>query len=153
MVDIHYRRCSHASCKKRSTSKAGGSKTIGYCKQHAKEDIIKPRGKHCSNRSCIEKPVWGVLADGAAAACLRHKRHLVGGSVVNFTARCKEARCSKLSKWGLDGKQPTHCRDHGPLTDGLVCTVKATRNKGHSRSPLHRSVRGTCDSVKSECSF
>ncbi|CAM9727029.1 unnamed protein product [Laminaria digitata] len=50
-------------------------------------------------------------------SCARHKSHLSGNPGINFRIMCKSPGCARLSRWGLDGKQPTHCPDHGPLYD------------------------------------
>ncbi|CAM9356911.1 unnamed protein product, partial [Laminaria digitata] len=85
--------------------------------------------RRCSHFSCTRRPVWGVLTDCAATVCYLHKSDVSGVPVFNFRAKCKAEGCRKLSRWGINGEQPTHCLHHGPLEDGLVCTVATARGK------------------------
>ena len=99
------------------------------------------------------QPSWGMLADGVASACLRHKGDIMGGPVINFKRKCSIAGCGKVSRWGVDGKQPTCCRDHGPREDGLVCTIEATGSKRVSRRPSDDAAQASFVDVKAQCSF
>ena len=84
---------------------------------------------------------------------LRHKGETVGSPVINFRVKCKVAGCKSMSCWGLDGMQPTHCRDHGPLVAGLVCTVGRPRRKKSGRNASYGAVRGPSFHIKCECLF
>ncbi|CAM9456438.1 unnamed protein product [Laminaria digitata] len=97
--------------------------------------------------------VGGLSADGLVTACSGHKGNILSGSAINFKALCKVVGCKKVCRWGLNGTQPTHCRDHGSLEDGLVCTVGNHRSKRRCSRPPHGAVRGPSIDVKSECLF
>ena len=154
MVDVVTKRCSHDSCTRAPCFNLEGSKKGAYCSQHAKIGMVDVRNKRCSHKSCLRRPSWGVVTDGTATTCGRHKGDLLGSQAVNFESACKVARCKKRSRWGLDGKQPTHCPDHGPLQEGLVCTVWTDRAQGgHSRKPSYRPVGAPSFRVKAETSF
>ena len=134
-------RCSHDSCTRQASFNVEGSKKAAYCKQHAKDGMVDVRHKRCSHDSCTRHPLWGVLADGVATVCAYHKSDLLDGPVINFAVSCKAVGCGKSSKWGLGGKQPTHCPDHGPLEEGLVRTVGTARSKGVSGRSSSRGLR------------
>ncbi|CAM9748992.1 unnamed protein product, partial [Laminaria digitata] len=85
--------------------------------------------------------------------CTRHKGDLQAGPVIYFAARCKISGCKKVSRWGLAGKQPTHCPHHGRLEDGLVRTVRDGRGKNNIRSSSYGVVQGASFHVKTEVSF
>ena len=103
--------------------------------------------------NCLKRPLWGVLTDSEATACLSHKDDIFGGPVINFTLLCKVTGCKSVSRWGIEGKQPTYCGNHGPLTDGLVCTVGRTRSKRSRRNPLYDALKGPPFNGKTECFF
>ncbi|CAN0303730.1 unnamed protein product [Laminaria digitata] len=153
MVNVHNRRCSRGSCTRQPSFNVEGMKTAAYCKQHAGAGMGNVHGRRCVHVSCTKWPAWGVLTDGAATACPGHKSNLFGGPVINFKAMCKVVGCRNVSRWGLDGKQPTHCRDHGPLMDGLMCTIGTAGNKGTCPSPSYGAVRGPSVHFKTECLF
>ena len=153
MVNIISKRCSHDSCSRQPSFNVEGSKTIVRCKEHAEDGIVEVHRRRCSHISCIERPTWGVLTDSAAIACTRHKSDLSGRPVINFTAKCKIAGCQQLSRWGFHEKQPTHCGDHGPLMEGLMCTIAPARNKSSCPRPSYGPVRGPSFHVKTECLF
>ncbi|CAM9997998.1 unnamed protein product [Laminaria digitata] len=98
-------------------------------------------------------PRWGLISGGSASACASHKSNLPAGPVIDFKAPCKGAGCRKVSKWGLEGKQPTHCPDHGQLKDGLVRTVGADSRGIPSCSRSYHAVRGPSFRVKTEFAF
>ena len=143
MVNVISRRCLRDTCTSQPTFNDKGSKMAKYCKRHADDGMVDVRSKVCALDSCSMQPGWGLLTNDAPTACLRHKSDIVGGPVINFKARCKVERYTKASRWGLHGKQPTHCCDHGPFNNGLVRTVGAARRKRGSR-PCR---------VKTECFF
>lgn len=129
MVNVCARCCLYDSCNKRPTLNHEGSTTPILCKQHAEEGMVDVTSRRCSHDSCTKWPAWGVATDGAATVCPRHMSDILDGYAINFRAVCKVAGCTKLSRWGLNGEQPTHCPEHGALDDGLVCTVSTTRNQ------------------------
>lgn len=153
MVNIRNRRCLDESCARVSSFNAEGCKTPLYCRKHAKEGMVGVKSKRCSHTSCLGTPAWGVLTDGEATVCRRHKGGILGGPVINFKARCRVSTCRKVSGWGLGGKQPTHCRDHGPLEDGLVCSVRWGRSKKSCPSPSYGAAGAPSFHVKPECFF
>ena len=154
MVDVRNKRCSHDSCTRGPCFNFEGSKKGAFCSQHAETGMVDVRNKRCSHSSCAKRPAWGVGTDGTATSCSRHKSDLVGSPVINFEATCKVACCKNKTRWGLDGKQPTHCLYHGPLQDGLVRTVGRDRTKGFNpRGPSYRPVSGPSVRVKPECLF
>ncbi|CAN0219773.1 unnamed protein product [Laminaria digitata] len=152
MVNVNGKRCSHDSCSKEPSFNVKDRNTSAYCKENAEDDMVNVRTKRCSHTSCLKRPGWGVLTDGVATSCLRHKGDIVSGPVINFRRLCKTAGCKSESRWGFDGTQPTHCRKHGPLQVGLVCTVGGARSKS-SGSPSYGAVRGPSFRVKTECCF
>ena len=94
------------------------------------------------------------MAHGVAITCGLHTSDLLGGLAVNLAATCQVAGCTKKARWGLDGNQPTHCVDHGPLEEGLERTVGTDVNQGrYSRSPSYRAVKGPSYRVKVESMF
>ena len=153
MVGVIYKRCSHDSCNNLPTSNDVGSKRAVYCKWHAEDGMVNVRIKCCSHSLCNKEPVWGLLTDGAATACTRHKIHLSGGLILNFRTKYKIAGCRRFSRWGLIGNPPTHCPDHALLEDGLVCTVRAARIKLNSPNPSCRAVKGPSFHVEAECRY
>ena len=153
MVDVRSKRCVHGSCNTRPNFGTEGSKRGMYCKLHADEGMVNIRSKRCSHVSCSKQPAWGTVTDGTATVCASHKNDLLDGLVINFKAICKVARCGKISRWGLYGKQPTHCRNHGPLQEGLVDTVGTDSSKACFRSSSSRALNGPSRDVKTECLF
>ena len=170
MVDVCTRRCSYDSCTRQPNFNVEGSKTPKYCKEHAVDGTVNvldrgssaaedgmvgvdPTTKRCSHHSCTRRAVFGMLTDCLATVCFRHKSDILVGPIINFRATCKAVGCCKLSRWGLDGKQPTHCPDHGLLQDGLVCTLPTARKKSSGLSQSHHAVPRPSVHVKTECSF
>ena len=153
MVDVHNRSCSHDSCKRRPNFNVESSKTAIYCRQHADEGMVDVLSKRCSHASCSKPPTWGIATDGTATVCASHKNDLFDGLVIRFKAICKVPGCGKVARWGLDGKQPTHCHDHGPLQEGLVDTVGMYRIKAGFSSSSSRAPRGPSHDFNTECSF
>lgn len=124
-----------------------------FCKQHALHGMVNVVSKRCVHKSCLRRPSWGTLADVAATVCTPHKGDILGGLLINFRATCNVQSCRRESRWGLEGRQPTHCSRHGPLVDGLVYSVgKARRNK-RSRDPSYVAVRSPSIQVKTELSY
>lgn len=126
-VDVRSKLCLQDFCTTRAGFNAEGGKVAALCKQHAANDMLNILAKHCSNIHCTKVPAWGTLNDVQPSTCLRHKGDIVGRPVINSRRRYEVARCSGLSLWGFDGKQPTHCRHHGPLKGGLVCATGRAR--------------------------
>ncbi|CAN0535071.1 unnamed protein product, partial [Scytosiphon promiscuus] len=62
---------------------------------------------------CTKAPSWGQLTHGRPTVCPHHKSDISTGQVVCFDGRCQVAGCRRKSRWGLNGKQPTHCPQHG----------------------------------------
>ena len=153
MINIRSKRCLHDSCSKYPSFNVAGRKKAIFCKEHAENGMVCVRNQHCSHDACIRFPDWGVLTDGSASVCSHHKDDLSAGLVINFNARCEVAGCRKISKWGLDGKQPTHCPDHSRHKDGLVQTVAASYRKRQSRSSSDGAVQGAPFRLKTEVSF
>ncbi|CAN0592613.1 unnamed protein product [Laminaria digitata] len=153
MVNVRSRRCLHDSCEKLPTFGVIGSKKAVYCKQHAEDGKVDVCNKRCLHDSCMSWPQWSVLPDGSAFVCARHKSDLRAGPVINFRARCNMVGCQKSSRWGLDGKPPTHCPDHGRLTDGLIRTVGRARSTTPHGISSYGAVRGVSVHVKAECMF
>ncbi|CAN0366942.1 unnamed protein product [Laminaria digitata] len=153
MVDVRAKGCLHGACKKRPYFNIERNKTAAYCKQHALDGMVDAHHKCCSHNSCTKRSRWGLLADGAATVCVHHRTDFLDGLVINFEALCKVAGCREASRWGLDGKQPTHCRDHGPLKEGLVRTVGTACGSGGVPALSSRAVQGPFNRVKAECSF
>ncbi|CAM9615336.1 unnamed protein product [Laminaria digitata] len=153
MVPVFYKRCSHDSCIKRPTYNVQGSQTAAYCRQHADDGMVNVTHKSCAHEPCRKWPISGMLTDGAPPLCTRHTSDFLSSSVFNFRARCAVAGCRKLSRWGLDGKKPTHCITHGPLENGLVCILETGRTLKPDPSPLYRAVRGSSFHVKTEVIF
>ena len=123
------------------------------CKLHADNSMLNVGTKRCIHISCLTGPGWDVLTDSDAMACLRHKGDLLGGPVIDFTAKCRVAGCRRVSRWGENEKQLTHCCGHGPLTGGLAYTVARARSKTSSRNPSTGALRGPSFHVKTECLF
>ncbi|CAN0479282.1 unnamed protein product [Laminaria digitata] len=153
MVDVCTRRCSYDSCSFCPSFNVVGSKKPEYCKQHAENGMVDVRRKRCAHDSCMGWPRWGLVSEGSASACASHRSDLPAGRVIDFKAPCKGAGCQKMSRWGLEGKQPTHCPDHSHLKDGLVRTVGKGRGKMVSGSPSYHAVRGHSSRVKIEFAF
>ncbi|CAN0441025.1 unnamed protein product, partial [Scytosiphon promiscuus] len=112
MVDVCSRQCSYESCRKRPTFNIAGSMTASYCKQHAGDGMVDVRSKRCSHDACSRIPLWGVLSVGSGSVCADHKGDLPTGQVINFRVKCKVVGCSKMSRWGIAGEQPTRCPEH-----------------------------------------
>lgn len=156
MVDVRSNRCRHPVCTRQASNNVEGKKTGVYCKEHAESWMANVRTNtkvyisRCSHDACRRKPSWGAPTKGAPTVCARHKNDLRGGLVFNFRVSCKVVGCSKASRWGLDGKQPTHCPEHSHLGDGLVCTLMTAGAKsGPSRSP-YGAIKGSSCRVKTE---
>lgn len=145
--------CSHGSCHRQPSFGVVGSKRPAYCKQHADTCMLNVVSKRCSHDSCTMITQWGVLNVVSPTVCAQHKSDLPAGPMISFNARCKVAGCRKVSRWGLDGKQPTHCPDHGRLKDGLVRTVGADFSKTKYCSSFYGALRGAASHVKTECKF
>lgn len=154
MVNVYHKRCSYASCSSYPSYNVASSKTAAYCKLHAADGMLDVRSRRsCLHTSCILRPAWGALTDSVATACTHHKGDIVGCPVVNFRARCKVAGCVKASRWGLHGRQPTHCGEHGPLQNELSCTMGASLSTRSDRSPPCHPERRPAAQFKTECSF
>ena len=141
MVNIRKRSCSHVFCAKKPCFKTNGSPAALYCRQHANDGMVRIGTRVCLHERCSKQPAWSVPSDRTPFACSSHVGDIVGGPVINFRPRCRVVDCRNLTRWGLDGKQPTHCSDHGPLTDGFVCTGETDRRNKHPRTPSCRDAR------------
>ena len=153
MVNVRGNFCLQKSCTKRPTFNVFGSKKPVYCKQHAPTGWKDVRHRRCSHDFCTMFPRWGLPTDGSPSVCARHKSDLTAGPVIDFKATCKVAGCQRESRWGLDGKQPTHCPGHGRLEEGLVHTVGADVRKPKTCSSSYGSLQGSSFHVKAECLF
>ena len=154
MVDRCHRRFSHDSCAKPTTFIVQGIKPTVYCKTHAADGLVGvKRPRRCSNISCARQPAWCLLTDDTASVYPSDMSYILGGPAVNLRAKFNAAGCWKLSIAGLRGEQPTHCRDHGPVEDGLVCTDGSARRKISSPRPSSHSAMGSSFHVRAECSF
>ncbi|CAM9629960.1 unnamed protein product [Laminaria digitata] len=163
VVDVRRKNCLHNSCTRRPSFSIDSGKIGVYCKQHTNGGMLKATPniirKRCLHSSCMTRPWWGVLSQSTPTACALHKTLLVGlpgGPVICFGATCAFTGCKKLSRWGLDGEQPTHCPEHGPLEDGLTCTVRTARKKSNrsmNSIPPYDAVRGPSPRVKAECFY
>lgn len=131
------RRCLHDSCTVMPYFNMEGNKTRSYCKHHAEEGMVNVGTKRCTHACCNKRPAWGLLADGVATTCADHKAEVSDGPMMNYTLRSKVKGCTKVSRWGLNGKKASHCRDHGSQVHGLVCTVQTGLRKRVCRSLLH----------------
>lgn len=109
--------------------------------------------KRCSDTSCLKRLEWGVLTEREATACLHHNGDILGGHVVDFGLSCNVAGCRRVAYWGIEGKQPTHCSDHGSAEGGLVCTVGRVRRRGSSGGPSCGVVKAPSFHGMSECYF
>ena len=153
MVQVSAKKCMSVSCTIRPSFNFVGNKTASCCKQHALDGMVNVFAKRCSHAYCLKEPRWGVLADSEPTACIHHKGDILGGPVINFRRLCKVAGCNGLARWGIEDKQPTHCRHHGPRAGGLVCTVGKSRSKRSCRIPSYGAVKGLSFIVKPECFF
>ena len=153
MVDVNGRRCLHDPCTRRASFNTEGTKMAAYRKTHARDSMVDVNSKRCSHDPCTKPAAWGLLTDSRATVCYRHKNLIASGSIFNLRARCRVEGCCKSSRWGLDGKQPTHCPDHGPFEHGLVCTVSTGRGKRYGSSPSYHAVRAPSFHVTTECWF
>ena len=154
MVDVRSKRCSYGFCNKGPNFNCEGKKESVYCKQHAVDRMLNVRhSERCAHNSCTKRPVWGLATDCTATVCSHHKRDILGGPIIHFRAVCKIAGCRKQSRWGPLGQQPTHCHDHGPFRDGLVCISAILSTKSSCASPPNQAVPGSSFQVKPECSF
>ena len=124
MVDIRSKHCSHPTCMAAPSFNVAACPTPFYCRQHAEDGMVIVRGMCCVHDSCTKHASWGVLDVGMATACSDHKGDIVDGPVINFKAPCKVTACKEVSTWGLSERQPSHCRYHGPLKDGLSQTIR-----------------------------
>ncbi|CAN0337477.1 unnamed protein product [Scytosiphon promiscuus] len=132
MVKVRGRSCLHDACMTTPNFNAKGRKTGLYCRQHSEEGMVDIYGRQCSHGSCPRASTWGVATDVAPTVCALHKTDVVGDDVINFKSACKVVRCTKVSRYGLCGEQPTHCAEHGPLEGGLARTVHSI---GKKRAP------------------
>lgn len=130
-VDVHNKRCSYGSCATRPNFSFEGCKPVAYCKKHAEAGMVNVFSPRCSHEACTSNPWFGELVSGAATVCGRHVRDRLSstGVTINFRAHCNVAGCSRVSRWGLAEKQPTHCSGHGSLEDGLEWTVRTAGSK------------------------
>ena len=141
MVNVRRRRFTYFSRRREPCHDVEGSKAAAYGKQHTDDGMVNANVMRCIRDSCLKRSEGRVLTDGESTACLRHKGDMLGSPVINFSVKCKVVGCKSMSGSGLDGKQPTHCRDHGPLKHRLICTVRRARSKKRGRSPAYGAIR------------
>ena len=153
MVNVRRSRFPYDSCKRKPSLDAEGSEAAAYGQNHTDDAMVNANVRRCTHDSYRKRSGWGVLADGEATACVRHKGEIVGSPMINFGVECNLADYQNVSRWGFDGVQPSHCRDHGPLKGGLVCTVGRARSKNGDRDPSYCEKRGPSFHVKCECLF
>lgn len=61
--------------------------------------------------------------------------------------------CMKVSRWGLNGRQTSRCRDHAPLDGGLLRTVGSDCSIiGHRRPSKNVNKGGSCEG-NTDCFF
>ena len=153
MVNVRRKTCANATCSVQPTFNVEGNKSAVYCRKHAEDGMVNVCTRRCSHDSCNKKPSWGVLADGVGTACAEHKGNVVDSPMINMRAPCKVVGCRKRSTWGMSEKQPSHCRDHGPLEDGLVPTLTTNRANGALPRSISRDQTRLPSHVKAECYF
>lgn len=154
MINVRDKRWSHDTCSKLPCFNIAGSKERIYCMQHAEAGMVNVnQRKRCSEDACKKRPSWGLLAGGAATACAGHEEKIVDGPAVNFKAECAEAGCRAYSTWGYGGQQPSHCREHGPMKDGLVYSVRIDSSKCIPRVASYAALQVASFQVKAECQF
>ena len=134
--------------------KCRGTEQGAHCSVHAKTGMVDVHNKRCSHSSCLKRPSWGVVTDGKASTCGPHKSDILGTPVVDFEAKWVVASCNKKTGWEFDGKQPTHCFDHGPIQEGLILNFRTDRSPvSYFRSPSYRLVRSPSLRIKNESMF
>ena len=153
MVNVRGRLCLHDGCPRQPKFDVEGTRLPAYCRQHAKEGMVNVRTIRCSHTSCTKYAAWGALVDGTRTVCGLHKGDIKDGEIICFGKRCKVAGCVKVSRWGLEGKQPTHCLDHGPLVEGFIHTLGRGRRKEVIRNSSSTVARVSSVPVKTECTF
>ena len=152
MVNALTKRCSQAFCLTPATCNVEGSKVVANCKHHAPEEMVCVHGRRCSHDACTRHRVQSIVADGTATVCARHGNDLLRSPVINFKVDCKVPGCRKGSSWGIHGQQPTHCRDHGPLTEGLAQILGMQDSKCSLASSLP-SLESPPHHIETECFF
>ena len=119
-------------CLKLPSINVESSKTAAYCKQHAEDGMVNVRARRSSHDCCTTGQARGAPTCVAATACFPLKSDILGCSAVKYEASWEVTVCRKRSRGELNGEQPTHCLDHGPLRGGGVHTVGMGRCKGVS---------------------
>ena len=102
MVEVVSTRFSNDCCTKQPKFNFEGSKTVAYCRRHTDNGMLNVPTKRCIHKSCLARPGWFLLTEGGAPACLRHRGDLLGGPVIDFTAKCRVAGCTSVSRWGVE---------------------------------------------------
>lgn len=123
------------------------------CKELAEASVIDVRHNVRSHDTCTVRTSWGAMANGMATACADHTSCIVDGPVIDNQTLCTVADCVNISTWGLSGKQPTHCRDHGPLTTDRILAIQRNSVQSVPRSAADGDVEGPSAKVKAECYF
>ena len=166
MVAVFKNHCSYGFWMTRPTSTFGGSTKAVSCRKHAEEGMVVVRSSRFSRKSCSKIPCFNVEGSKNAAyskhhahdevptaVCAHDTSDLKSGLPISFHARCKVVGCLKSSGWGVEGRQPTHCPEHGRLEDDVVCTVgRASRSNSKPRSPV-RAFGDQSFLVKTECAL
>ncbi|CAM9566336.1 unnamed protein product [Laminaria digitata] len=103
------------------------------------------RQRSSNDSRTVVEAVRRVLTDGTPTACAGVKSEILDGAVttVSVETLCEAAGCLEWSRWGIDGKQPTHCLEHGLDVHTSAAAVEMTRAKedDHSSSSLGARTR------------
>ena len=79
-----------------------GSKPAIMCKEHAEDDMVYIRGKHCSHDSCTRQPGFNVEGRKRAVYC---KQHAVSDMVNVVSKHCVNGSSGKLPSFKRRGQQ------------------------------------------------
>lgn len=152
IVFILNRRCLHDSCTTSPAFNIEGRKTAEYCGQHARSGMVCVVNRRVSRGAPTSLPSLGVPTDSAATAGSRYTSDFGKNHDINFQPKCQVAGCGKEPRWGLHGKRPTHCAQHGSGADDLDYTVGEPPQKKY-RSPSLCTLGRAAPRVKTECTF
>ena len=170
MVDVVSKRCSHGSCTKKPFVHVEGSKTAGYCKRHAEDDMVDITHKRGSHSSCTIPPSFNAEGSGTAAFCKKHaqagmvnvrtrrfsnvsRRAVPGRRVPNNVEKSASTilntdllddssiHVRKRSRCARHGKQPPRPLGHGPLKGGIVENTRMGSSNHGSHGLSSRAFR------------